>query len=136
MSIPDRLAAAGTVRVLLGAMVGTFAVQRVVLHLRPNQNLDLFGYNIHHLFTGVVLIVLGGIPLALGHLRGGHRRLAVAVFGIGLAMALDEWVYLIVTDGSDAAYLTAASLWGAVIAVGVTCGYVLLHHRWGGPSGE
>ncbi len=34
---------------------------------------------------------------------GNSRRLDVAsvMFGAGLSMALDEWVYLIATDGSD-----------------------------------
>ena len=34
-------------------------------------------------------------------------------------MALDEWVYLIATDGSNAAYLTPVSFWGGAIAVGL-----------------
>lgn len=34
-------------------------------------------------------------------------------------MVLDEVVYLITTDGSNAAYLTPISLWGAVVLVGI-----------------
>jgi hypothetical protein len=46
------------------------------------------------------------------------RRIAAIVFGSGAAMVLDEVVYLITTDGSNQAYLTPMSLWGAVVLVG------------------
>ena len=78
------------------------------------------GYNIHHLFTGVLLMTAGGLPLAL---RGGRSRsldAACVVFGGGLALSLDEVVYLIATDGSNASYLLPVSFWGAVIVVGLS----------------
>jgi hypothetical protein len=105
---------------LLAAMLGTVLVLRVNLHLAPDSDLDVAGYNVHHLFTGLLLIVAGGIPLAV--FRGSTRRLDLALvsFGAGLGMALDEWVYLIATDGSNASYLLPVSLWGAAAALGLT----------------
>jgi len=108
------------------ALVMTFATLRVFLHVSPGTNLDVAGYNIHHLFTGLVLIVLGGIPLAALEGRGRALDVSALVFGAGLAMALDEWVYLIVTDGSDASYLLPVSLWGGAAAVGLAVVYLAI----------
>jgi hypothetical protein len=47
-------------------------------------------------------------------------------FGIGLSLALDEWVYLITTDGSNASYLLPISFWGGAVCVGLACLYVLV----------
>lgn len=107
------------------SMLATLIVLRLWLHASPDSDLDVGGYNIHHLFTGLALIVAGGVPLVV--FRGYTRRLQVAlvVFGVGLAMALDEWVYLIATDGSNASYLLPVSFWGAVIAVGAAVAYTV-----------
>ncbi len=110
-------------RLLVLSVAVTFVVLRAMLHLSPESDFDVAGYNIHHLFTGLVLVVAGGIPLAI--FRGSTRRmdLAIVVFGSGLGMALDEWIYLIATDGSNAAYLLPVSLWGGFVAVAVACFY-------------
>ena len=111
---------------LLLSIAATFVLLRVWLHHSPNSDFNVVGYNIHHLFTGLVLIAAGGIPLAV--FRGSTRRLdaALVVFGAGLAMALDEWVYLIATDGTNASYVLPVSLWGGVVVVGLACVYVTL----------
>lgn len=109
--------------ILLLAVGLTFVFLRISLHLSPDADFNVGGYNIHHLFTGLVLIALGGIPLAI--FRGSTRRLdaALILFGVGLGMALDEWVYLIATDGSNASYLLPVSFWGGVVVVGLACLY-------------
>ena len=108
---------------LVASVLVTFTALRVSLHLSPDSDFDVGGYNIHHLFTGLLLVTIGGVPLAI--FRGTTRRLDVAliVFGVGLSMALDEWVYLIATDGSNASYLLPVSLWGGVVVVGLACAY-------------
>ena len=121
------------------SLVMTFVVLRAYLALSPNSNFDVGPYNIHHLFTGLLLIPAAGIPLAV---VGGQTRLhdiSALVFGTGLGMALDEWVYLIATDGSDAAYLLPVSFWGGAIMVGLAALYTLAwlwparRHRANGP---
>jgi hypothetical protein len=111
--------------ILLASLAVTFGVLRVYLSFAPNTDLEIGGYNIHHLFTGLLLVTFGGIAAVL--LEGGGRSLdvATAVFGIGLGMALDEWVYLIATDGTNEAYLLPVSLWGGAIMVGSACALVL-----------
>lgn len=107
------------------AMFGTFAAVRIHLAIAPNADFNVGSHNIHHLFTGLVLITLGGIPLAV--LRGNSRGMdmALVAFGVGLGLALDEWVYLIVTDATNASYLLPVSFWGGLIAVGVAIGYAV-----------
>lgn len=104
----------------------TFAVLRVYLHLSPGTNLNVGAYNVHHLFTGLLLVIMGGLPLVLFH--GDSRRLDLSaiVFGAGLSMALDEWVYLITTDGTDASYLLPISLWGGIIMVSLAVAYLFI----------
>ena len=108
------------------SMAASFVVLRLALHNSPDSDFDVAGYNVHHLFTGLLLIAAGGIPLAT--FRGSTRRLdaALVLFGAGLGMALDEWVYLIATDGSNASYLLPVSFWGGVVVVGLACLYALV----------
>lgn len=110
-------------RLVLAALLLTFAALRLWLHQFPNTDLNVGAYNIHHLFSGLLLIALGGIPLAV--LQGQNRWLDVAalIFGAGLSMALDEWVFLIATDGSNAAYLWPVSWQGAAVMIALACGY-------------
>ncbi|MEO6421720.1 MAG: hypothetical protein ABIR84_03325 [Candidatus Nitrotoga sp.] len=110
---------------VVSALILTFVVLRVYLHFSPGSNLYFGPYNIHHLFIGLLLITFAGFPLIL--FNGNSRKLDVAAiaFGAGLSMALDEWVYLITTDGSDASYLLPISLWGGVVMVGLASSYAL-----------
>lgn len=109
--------------VLLCSMSLTFAILRVYLHFSPDTDLNIGRYNVHHIFTGLLLIAAGGIPLAI--LDASTRRLDLArwIFGAGLGMALDEWVYLIATDGSNASYLLPVSFWGGVVVIGLALAY-------------
>lgn len=108
---------------LAGSMVATVLLLRFSLWVSPNADFNIGSYNIHHLFTGLLFITLGALPLVL--FQGNSRWLDVSVLalGAGLGMALDEWVYLIATDGSNASYLLPVSFWGAVSAVGLTLAY-------------
>ncbi|HEX9669845.1 MAG TPA: hypothetical protein VGC93_10210 [Thermoanaerobaculia bacterium] len=125
MSATDRR----RLRLFLLGLLLPFAALRLLLHASPNANFDVGGYNVHHLFTGLLLVTAGGVPLAVR--RGPERLLdlCAGVFGVGLSLALDEWVYLIATDGSDASYLLPISLWGGVVMVGSACAYAMLVSR-------
>jgi hypothetical protein len=112
--------------ILLCSMIITFALLRSVLHVAPNTDLNVGRYNIHHLFTGLLLIVAGGIPLAIFQNQSRWLDLARLIFGAGLGMALDEWVFLIATDGSNASYLLPVSFWGGFVVVGLACVYTVM----------
>lgn len=110
-------------RLLVASMLSTFTFIRVMMWISPDADFNLAGYNIHHLYTGLLLIVGGGVPLILWSHRSRATDLACLTFGCGLSLALDEWVYLIVTDGSNAAYLLPASFWGGALLVSLACLY-------------
>ena len=120
----------------LAALVLTFVVFRAALHVSPDANLNLGSYNIHHLFVGLILIALGGIPLAIFSGEGRWLDGATVLFGVGLGMALDEWVYLITTDGSDASYLLPISFRGGLAMIGLACAYAAVLIRLGRPPGK
>lgn len=113
-------------KLVLASLIVTFVVTRVMLTMSPNSDFDVAGYNIHHLFTGLLLITAGGIPLALFSGRSSILDAASLAFGGGLALALDEWVYLIATDGSNASYLLPVSLRGGILMVGLAALYILV----------
>ena len=117
-------------KILVFSLIATFIVIRVWLYFYPNADFNVAGYNIHHLYTGLLLIVIGGIPLILFSGTGRILDLATVIFGIGLSLALDEWVYLIATDGSNMSYLLPVSLWGGIILIGLTSLYVGALYFW------
>lgn len=102
----------------------TFVVFRGVLALTPNTDLNIGSHNVHHLFVGLLILTVCGVPAVM--FSGGSRLLDAARFGfgVGLGMALDEWVYLIATDGSNASYLLPVSFWGGLLFVGAAVAYV------------
>ena len=119
-------------RVLALSMAVTFIVMRAYLHLSPNTDLTIAGYNIHHLFTGLILLTLGGIAAVVLPPAHPLALKAIAVFGVGLALALDEWLYLIVTDGTNASYLLPVSFWGGLAAVSLAVVFTLFLSRRAG----
>jgi hypothetical protein len=112
--------------ILLLSLVVTFVVMRTMMAFRPNADFNVAGHNIHHLFTGLLILTICGLPLVLGIGRGRLGDALMAGFGIGLGLALDEWVYLIATDGSNESYLLPVSFWGGVVMVGAAALYVVV----------
>ena len=88
--------------IITATLIATFVIIRLLLWRSPNSDFDVSGYNIHHLFTGLLLITAAGVPLVLFPGKSLIFDIASVAFGAGLALALDEWVYLIATDGSNA----------------------------------
>jgi len=111
---------------LLISILVSEIVLRSYLHMYPGTNLDVAGYNIHHLFTGLLLVVIGGLPLVFFHGNNRILDLNTLIFGCGLSLTMDEWVYLIATDGSDSSYLLPVSFWGAVIMIGLLLIYTFV----------
>src|SRR5688572_22336926 len=116
--------------ILAASLVVTFVVMRVALAFRSNADFDVAGYNIHHLFTGLLILTACAIPLLVRSPGGRVDDALTAGFGVGLGLALDEWVYLIATDGSNASYLLPVSFWGGVVVVGAAVLYVAALGWW------
>ena len=93
------------------SLISTLVLLRIFLFLYPTTNLNLGKYNIHHLFVGAFLSIIILILLILNIVN----NFIVVLAGTSSALVLDEIAYLIATDGSDTSYLTAVSLWGAIL---------------------
>jgi hypothetical protein len=102
-----------------GSLVGTFVGLRIWLNITPNADFNVLGYNIHHLFTGILIATASAIPLAIGVAPGRGRDVLVTALGVGLALVLDEWVYLITTPGTNADYLLPISFRGGVTMIAI-----------------
>ncbi|MCZ6560091.1 MAG: hypothetical protein O6931_04275 [Gammaproteobacteria bacterium] len=115
-----------TGKLMIGGILVSFVILRASLYLSPAADFYVAGYNIHHLFSGILIAILCLLPLVIVRPKG-RKGAALAFFsGIGLGMMLDEWVYLIVTDGSNASYLLPVSFWGGLAMVLVCVAYILL----------
>jgi hypothetical protein len=121
-------------RLILASLLLTFVVVRLAMWRTPDSDFDIAGFNIHHLFTGMLLATVAAIPLVLRSGRSRGLDLACIIFGAGLSLALDEVVYLIATDGSNASYLLPVSFWGGVVVVGLGALWILLV-GWGNSGG-
>jgi hypothetical protein len=116
-----------TLLLILVPMLVVGVGQRLYLHLvNPNADLFVAGYNVHHLYTGVLIEIPAAFVLALGPPSSDLRALALLALGVGSAMVLDQVVYLVATDGTNQAYLRPISLWGAVVLEGLAVALLLV----------
>lgn len=104
-----------TLFLLLIPMLVTFTCQRLYLHLVRVRHIYPGGYLVHHLFTGALILIPCAFILAFGARRRLVAILATAGLGVGSAMVLDEVVYLVMTKGTDADYISHTSLYGAFV---------------------
>ncbi|HLF93430.1 MAG TPA: hypothetical protein VJB14_08205 [Planctomycetota bacterium] len=116
---------------ILVPMVTTFALQRLVLHhSSPDTHVFIAGVLVHHLFSGVLILIPTAFLLAMGIRTPWRRDLARAVLGFSSAMVLDEVIYLICTDGSGVAYRGSLSLGGAAVLVSLAVAFLVAAHGW------
>ena len=116
-----------TLLLILIPLLATFIGQRLYLHLvNPNSDLFIAGHNVHHLFVGALLTVPAAFVIAFTPEASWVRWIALVLLGIGSAMVLDQIVFLIMTDGSNASYLRPISLWGAIMLVALAAGLLFV----------
>ena len=114
--MPDPSTPLPTLLLVLVPLLLTVAGHRLYLHLvNPDADVYVLGHNVHHLFAGVLLLIPSAFVLAFGSGGPWVRGAALVGLGAGSGMALDQVIFLIVTDGSNASYLRPVSLWGAVV---------------------
>jgi len=103
-----------TLLLILIPLLGTFACQRLYLHLVRVQHVYPGGHLVHHLFFGVLIVIPAAFLLAFGTYLRPLAISARVALGIGSAMILDEIAYLVVTKATDQDYVSRVSLYGAV----------------------
>lgn len=75
---------------ILIAFLPTFIIARVLVHLAPNLFVNLHGTHIHHLTWGIFILAFSGY-LALTLEKERLKTYIAALFGVGLALAFDEF---------------------------------------------
>ena len=114
---------------ILVPLLLTFVTQRLILHhSHPDTHVFVGGYLVHHLFSGVLILIPTAFLLAFGIRSPKKRSVALMVLGFSSAMVLDEVVYMICTDQSGVAYRGSVSLWGAVALEAAAAGFLILAH--------
>jgi hypothetical protein len=108
------LPAKQTLLLILVPMLATVFSLRLYLHLVHVRHIYPGGYLVHHLFVGVLIQIPAAFLVAFG-VR--HRVMARVALGIGTGLILDEIVYLVATQGSDADYVSRLSLQGSIVLI-------------------
>ena len=103
-----------TLLLILLPMLGVVGCLRLYLHLVQVQHVYPGGYLVHHLFTGVLILIPAAFLLAFE-----PRRRSVAIgtrvaLGIGSGLVLDEITYLVMTKATDDDYVSRTSWLGSV----------------------
>jgi hypothetical protein len=104
-------------------MLATVFSLRLYLHLVHVRHIYPGGYLLHHLFIGVVILIPAAFLLAFGT---RYRVLARLALGVGTGLILDEVVYLVATDGSDAGYMSRTSLLGSMVLTSLAVIFLLI----------
>ena len=116
---------------MIASIVGSALLARLILYANPGAGgSTVLGFHVHHLLVGIILVCLGGIPAIL--LRSGAllKSVAVCTFGIGVGLALDEWVLFVARENvPDTPYGSTISLAGALASIVLVCVYALLVYR-------
>lgn len=132
-SLPDPgLSPKQTLRLVLLPMLATFLSLRLYLHLVRVQHIYPGGHLVHHLFTGVLILIPAAFVLAFGTRRRVTAILARLALGIGSGLILDEITFLVMTQASDDDYVSTVSFLGGAgfIALAAVLLEVLYrHHR-------
>lgn len=81
------------------AFILTFVITRIIVRMirsgrGPFKNNTVGGVHIHHVVPGLILMIIGGL-LALGGVASGWSNAAGVIFGMGLALVLDEFALIL-----------------------------------------
>ena len=112
-----------TLLLILVPMLITVLVLRLYLHLVHVRHIYPGGYLVHHLFFGVLIVIPAAFLLAFETRYGKFVRV---MLGVGAGMVLDEVVYLVATQASDADYVSKTSLVGSLVLVGMAAVLLLV----------
>ena len=123
----DRSSVRGNGKLLIVSMFTAACLTRVFLLLLPEAGGAIAGIHVHHLMNGILLMTLGGIPAILVRSDTRWAKAPVVVFGLGLGLALDEWILLVVRETRPAEpYQSPMSLLGSFSLLILVTAYCLV----------
>lgn len=84
------------------AFIVTFVVTRIIVRMirsgrGPFKDNSVGGVHVHHMVPGLILLILGGLT-AIGAMGPGWDVGAGLIFGVGLALVLDEFALVLHLD--------------------------------------
>ena len=117
------------------AFIVTFIITRIIVRMirsgrGPFSDNAVGGVHIHHVVPGLILMIVGGL-LAIGGVGPGWDNTAGVIFGMGLALVLDEFALILHLE--DVYWEQEGRL--SVDAVFVLAGVMLLLLIAGSPFG-
>ena len=113
-----------TLLLILIPLIGAVAGERLFdSFVDPDLVVHVSGFHVHHLFIGILLALPAAFWFAFGFARG--KRAAALALGLGAGFILDEFVAMIATDMSQAAYRGRLSLLGAGACAGLCVALLL-----------
>jgi hypothetical protein len=79
--------------------IATFVITRIIVRMirsgrGPFKDNSVGGVHIHHVVPGIILMIVGGL-LAIGGVGSGWDNAAGVIFGMGLALVLDEFALIL-----------------------------------------
>jgi len=87
-------------------VLATVLTIRLGVKLVPDKDLKLFGIIVHHIWIGVLLVLIAWFLPTTAYV-------SVLIFGIGLGLIADHLIYMILGAGGDKEYWAKGSLIGA-----------------------
>jgi hypothetical protein len=81
------------------AFITTFVITRIIVRMirsgrGPFKDNSVGGVHIHHVVPGIILMIVGGL-MAIGGVGPGWDNTAGVIFGMGLALVLDEFALIL-----------------------------------------
>lgn len=89
----------------------TVVIARISVLIVPNVDIYVFGINFHHFWLGLIIVLLSLILIR------ARSVLGLIIFGFGLGLMIDQFVFMILGGGGDNEYWSSIPFVGVVIMV-------------------
>ena len=103
----------------------TLLATRIFLHYFISINISFLKYHIPHLFLGIILL-FSALPFLLFNFSYKIKTYAIAFTGIATAFIIDEYAFLVFTNGTDPAYIGSVSVYGMILSALFLLSYYLI----------
>lgn len=117
----------------VGFLIGGLFLPRFIVFLFPGLSAIIFDFEVHHLYWGVLLIIIFLLPLIFScHFHPDHSRFFVLNFifvGFGIGLVIDEFVFLFTGGTSDSDYWQDISLIFSIFFLIIIIVWILILYR-------
>lgn len=68
----------------------TILITRIIVFIK-DPNILLFGYELHHFYYGIILLLITNLFILFGH---RNYKVSLILSGIGIGLILDEFIFV------------------------------------------